>query len=1676
MYLFNFVVLLALGSIFPAKVQTATCVIDDSATTDIWLTTSWECDPNSTLVPSFNDTAIIRNVTITIDSAEAVDTLFVTDAGGLVIDGGSLSTRIIFATEYSDITVDDGSNLDVSSDINNAATYIALDCSSFTINDGAFAITGAGWGNAYVRMLESVFTKAGTGEVSISTGTVEAGEVRNHLRVAAVFASDGSVFSVSDDLTIIGGDTLGYNPLYFGGEILDAAAVLLRGSELWAGNLFVYGGDSYDSKGAAGAVSMLDSKLELEHYLSIIGGNGGIYLSPLGGESVFGGPAGFFCESGSVYVPSDLTASGGVGGRNSDEYEQDSSGGEAVVRVENCEFSVYQSVLVSGGQGGGYDKLAYYPTAGRGGNAVVHFYNSELSLNYVYFTGGDGGDNIYSDNVYSPSFYRNIGGEAQLIIRSPRTISRTFTTLDNIDFIGKGGNSGLNPPYYRYSDGGGDCSIKIRGPDYHVFTSGSLSCQGGDGGDAYYSGGTGSILNAGDGGEAKIVIEGDLVYFTDEFSISIIGGNGGYFNYYSQNVASSPPPQSGNGGEAALVLANVGGYFDTEVTVELLGGRGGDGGGGDGGEATLLIYKSQVSFYNSMSLIAGDSGLSLRQDPFYGGTAGSAQVYMYASYPVVFAQNLYVIGGDGENYLSDGTVGGDGGVGGESVLIVKNTGVWFENVDLLGGDGGDAYNYYTGKGGYVYASFINSKAYVGDLNLIAGDAGTQRGYSVPSTLYVGGEAVLHVSSSLLNAYSVYLVSGSGSSEDNDNGVDDSDYYAIAGSSGYVQVLVYSSEVVVETTFEAVSGNGGDGFYRGGDVDSINVYLQHSSFLTGSLSLTGGRGGDATRYYGGYGGEVVVLNYNSTMVVSGDMVIDGGDGGSSVYNELGGPYPAAGEGGEALWKAFRSISSVLGDTSLSAGDGGDSYNFARAGDGGNVFVYFSSCDSYLEYYLFGGSISVFGGDGGDAFYPFTSDADDPTLRGGNGGAARLLFKYLYGPYQNFGSYIGVWGGDAGDTTIENYARPSWIHFYYSSFWVDGDVSIIGGDGGNLPDGTTFLSNGTLSLGAGGLASFYASSSADDNYIRGDLTVSGGDSGGAEFDDFATLGSYSGRASIRIHNTPNTVVYGSIYATSGSLGDVAAADFASGVTVDVESSHVVVEGSVVMQGGTMGYTYYFGGEAGLIYLLMGSSRVVVGGDLTLSGSSGLDSVIEAGFTGFSRVYMSCSQLRVEGEMMVEDGEAGDCTTTVSDGSGGGFGGSNSAELSTYESTVIVGGDIFLTAHDSGDSCNDAEAKNPSNAILNCIHSHLSAYSVTLTSGNGGTDAPNSYISTLHVEHSVISLKDSLTLVDPVAGDSTSSSRPGGDVSSSVSYPQVFISHGSEVAITNDFTISGGSTGDAFNNNSMSSGVFYEATAVVVVDQSDLWVGGDMYVSSVDLGDATAPYGVSDSNGGEAVVWISSWSTLTVEGEMSIIGGEGSTNGNYSDGGNAGVLGSGAHVWLRGDTYITAGDAGDNGYGHGGDAYFYFLNSIVTVDAVTVTPGGGNPDGHVYLINDKNSELRIGGPVTLQGDSTVLQRHSELTVFPCEDADLTQTGTNLHLWFSVFEDCRGESTTTNYEEPTGDESSEFDCAPCTCDDLDDDVLNDVCENPSPTPSPLPDPPSSDSIPSSASSFSSFLLSFFY
>ena len=227
----------------------------------------------------------------------------------------------------------------------------------------------------------------------------------------------------------------------------------------------------------------------------------------------------------------------------------------------------------------GLDAASAGGQGGRAGNVTLESVNGDVTVRYIYATGGTGG----YGNAGVPGGKGGRGGDVNI---------RADNGMISVNSIYADGGS------YRWSTNseggdGGSITLSAMGLSFNTLTA-----SGGDGGEGYAA--FGRAGGKGGAGGSISLTTTDSVWGTIDFTGKLIearGGAGGWGGDSSPGHRATAGGDGGKGGRITLLASNADIVADGgEGRIDASGGRGGDGGwdwngvygggqGGDGGDA-----------------------------------------------------------------------------------------------------------------------------------------------------------------------------------------------------------------------------------------------------------------------------------------------------------------------------------------------------------------------------------------------------------------------------------------------------------------------------------------------------------------------------------------------------------------------------------------------------------------------------------------------------------------------------------------------------------------------------------------------------------------------------------------------------------------------------------------------------------------------------------------------------------------------------------------------------------------------------------------------------------------------------------------------------------------------------------------------------------------------------------
>ena len=467
---------------------------------------------------------------------------------------------------------------------------------------------------------------------------------------------------------------------------------------------------------------------------------------------------------------------------------------------------------------------------------------------------------------------------------------------------------------------------------------------------------------------------------------------------------------------------------------------------------------------NSLELLAGNGGQSYLARGGDGGSIGSGVVAFNSAgvrtgsiTEVGFREAVFQAGSGGSGLLGGGNGGGLAGISTQGLDRFFPTGLGGDSLLGNGGNGGNySGNFFDGLNTARDGSSLDVQTGAGGFGLRGGNGGQVLGAGDPNL----PDTVVH---------ELTVIGGSGGDGITAGG-------AGGGISKFQPQMGRGNDVELILSAALLDFQGGLGGYAvagvggaGGAVTSSSPTPGYNSFITGSLILQGGAGGDGLT--GGAGGSIVTFfnrpsspgSPDSASVfggAGGDAVTGaGGNGGNvqgvqvttsalTLFAVLGGngglsSAGAGGAGGGLIGgTAGNQVASAGGSMVAAAGAGG--VGFTRGGAGGSVSGSYNASNNA------NGGVVAIAGAGGDAFGVnlATVQRENPSSSGVSA-AALPLFQQLW----TLGSANGI-GGNGG--SISNFTQPAGTNV---------STDLVAGNGGSTINyGQT--SDKTAGVGRGG----------------------------------------------------------------------------------------------------------------------------------------------------------------------------------------------------------------------------------------------------------------------------------------------------------------------------------------------------------------------------------------------------------------------------------------------------------------------------------------------------------------------------------------------------------------------------------------------------------------------------------
>ena len=467
---------------------------------------------------------------------------------------------------------------------------------------------------------------------------------------------------------------------------------------------------------------------------------------------------------------------------------------------------------------------------------------------------------------------------------------------------------------------------------------------------------------------------------------------------------------------------------------------------------------------NSLELLAGNGGQSYLGRGGDGGSIGSGVVAFNSAgvragsiTEIGFREAVFQAGSGGSGFLGGGNGGGLAGISTQGLTRFFTTGSGGDSLLGNGGNGGNyAGNFFDG---------INTRSDLSSLQVQTGDGGFGLSGGNGGRVLGGGDP--NLPDTVVHELAVIGGSGGDGITAGGAGGGISNFQPQMGRGSDVEVILAASLLDFQGGLggDAVAGVGG----AGGAITSSSPTPGYNSFITGSLILQGGAGGDGLT--GGAGGSIVTFFNRPSSPGSPDSAsVFGGAGGDAVSGVAGnggnvqgvqvttsaltlfavlggnGGLSSAGAGGVGGGliggTAGNQVASGGGSMVAAAGAGG--VGFTRGGVGGSVSGSYNASNNA------NGGVVAIAGAGGDAFGVnlATVQRENPSSSGVSA-AALPLFQQLW----TLGSANGI-GGNGG--SISNFTQPAGTNV---------STDLVAGNGGSTINyGQT--SDKTTGVGRGG----------------------------------------------------------------------------------------------------------------------------------------------------------------------------------------------------------------------------------------------------------------------------------------------------------------------------------------------------------------------------------------------------------------------------------------------------------------------------------------------------------------------------------------------------------------------------------------------------------------------------------
>lgn len=792
----------------------------------------------------------------------------------------------------------------------------------------------------------------GTTTADASGGTLYSplNEAGNPIPIVETGGNRGSTINVGD---VTGGDGATSVSIYGGDSaiVTDVTMNITGGialAEAYGGdeNLAVIAGSPIDpvvagSIAAAGNGGTADASATGGYAPvgTVLGGrNRGAVINVgdiIGGVGADAGDINIVIDGGTLSATTVTEFDVAVGGR---------AGARAIGGDENNALAPGNAnLIVAAGNGGTSDSSA------NGGYVTIGTVRGEL---FSIIGGNNRGATIDLAGVSSGS---GSGGDATVGIYGG-DLTANASSIGSPAYGGGNHGADIDAGFVEGGDGyggtGGDATLFLHAGSILASASGPAGAEAGDNRGANIDVGNvlGGYGNWGDGGDATVAIEGSHISATG-YGLEIVGAGGGGVEV---DVPWDGRGASAGDGGTVFSSADAGSAVTGPVFAgDNNGGRirvgdtvGGDGNGGAGGNATVILKGTDISTSfivnvavdggtalgsaaggddNDALLVGNDDGSAAAgSGGFAGATADGGRITVGAIY----------VGGNHGGVINVGdTIGGtgsSGGTGGNALVSLDGGSITATVILNLEANGGIAAA--SADGGDDNAAILLGDGSL-ELGSYAGTGGVALAEADGGTITIGD---VHVGGNLGAVMTVGdVVAGDGS---------------WGGVGGDATLLVEGTDIfsLIQLDLQANGGlavataNGGDGNLSfldatgATDLDEIDVLAG-----VGGLAHAGANGGNilvGDLYAGGNVGTVVLFGD----IVAGDGI--GGAGESMVFNRFSGELitvvhlAAASDGGNAIAGADGGDDNLAvlftdGTTTVgipSAGNGGTSRSLAHGG--------------------------------------------------------------------------------------------------------------------------------------------------------------------------------------------------------------------------------------------------------------------------------------------------------------------------------------------------------------------------------------------------------------------------------------------------------------------------------------------------------------------------------------------------------------------------------------------------------------------------------------------------------------------------------------------------------------------------------------------------------------------------